>query len=196
MEEKKRCFTKLKNSMNIKVFRNFCKDLTEEYANSSGEFARSYFTSYYNISESCFYKILEYSIITNLIDCDAVFKIEKKAFSNSKANCSEAGTKTKAKFAKMRDQRIKYKSGEFQNNEIKIIAKDFANNPQITKKDFAKCLKIEVQILEQVLYKACTEKIVNDDIFKKIQKRSIENASEEKKEKVIAFFSKLREKRK
>ena len=194
MEEKKRCFTKLKNSMNIEVFRNFCKDLTEEYAYSTGEFARSYFSSYYNISESCFYKILEYSIITNLVDYDVVFRIEKKALENSKAKCSDSGAKTRAKFAKMRDQRIKYKSGEFQNKEIKIIAKDFANNPQLTKKDFAKCLKIEVQILEQVLYKACVEKIVNDDIFQKIQKRSVENASE--KEKVIAFFSKLREKRK
>ena len=63
MEQKKRSFTKLKNSMTLYEFERFCEKIATKYAKSDGEFSGSYFMKTENISRDCFYKIFELHIL-------------------------------------------------------------------------------------------------------------------------------------
>ena len=77
--EKKRSFKQLKKEKNAEELRKFCRKMTEEYANSEAQFARSYFSEHYNISEKCFYEVIKYAIETNLVEDVVVFKAMEKA---------------------------------------------------------------------------------------------------------------------
>lgn len=74
--------------------------MTEEYANSEAQFARSYFSEHYNISEKCFYEVIKYAIETNLVEDVVVFKAMEKASKNSEAHSKGSGGRCKDKLRK------------------------------------------------------------------------------------------------
>ena len=60
--------------------------IATEYANSSAEFARSYFSRKYDISGYVFYKVRDYAIIFCLVDTGTFKKIREKSSTNYKNN--------------------------------------------------------------------------------------------------------------
>lgn len=187
MEKKGRSFTKIKKSMAAKEFKSFCIQIAEKYANSNEEFARSYFMKEYDISASCFYKILETTIIYNWVSDETVKKMEAKALINQKAHATEAGLSTRKHYAEMRQKRQEYILSLYTEKEIEDLAVKFAYSP-LSKKEFSEAEGISVGMLDKLLKKAIVELIVDDIIFNAIRHRSLEKASKNQKEKVKDFF--------
>lgn len=195
MEKKRRSFTQIKKSISAKEFKSFCIQITEKYANSNEEFARSYFMKEYDISASCFYKILETAIIYNWVSDETVKKMEAKALINQKAHKAEAGLSTRKHYAEMRQKRQEYIISLYTEKEIEKLAVNFAYTPLKSKKKFSEEEGISVGILDKLLKKAIVELIVDDIIFNDIWDRSLENTSENQKEKVNDFFKGLAKER-
>lgn len=194
MEKKRRSFTKIKQSMSYGEFKKFCIKITEMYANSKEEFARSYFMKEYAITANCFYKILETSVIYNWVSEDAVDKMEAKALANQKAHATAAGVSTRIHYAELRTKRQDYILSAYTEIEIEDIATRFAKS-LLNKKEFAKQEEITVKTLDLLLKKAIVEAIVDDIVFDEIRQRSIDNAAPNQKEKAKAFFVNLSKER-
>lgn len=194
MEKKGRSFTKIKKSMPAKKFKSFCIEIAEKYANSNEEFARSYFMKEYNISASCFYKILETAIVCNWVSDETVRKMEAKALKNQKAHAVEAGLTTRKHYAEMRQKRQDYILSFYTEKEIENLAVNFAYSP-VSKKEFAEAEEMSVGMLDKLLKKAIVELIVDDVIFNAIRQRSIDNTPQNQQEKVKDFFIKLAKER-
>lgn len=192
---RRRSFTQLKKSMTYKQFNNLCKKITEEYATSESRFARSYYTKQYEISDSCYYKIIEYAIVTNLVNDLIVSKAMNKALNNQKAHSMNAGCSTKVKYSKMYTKRCAYIANLYNTEKIKQIAIDYAYTPEVSKTDLATSYGITRKIFELLLIRAVEENIVEDNVVDAMEKRSKENTTNEKIKETEEFFIELREKR-
>lgn len=192
---KKRSFTQLKKNMSYEEFNRFCKKITEEYAKSEAQFARTYFCEHYNISVSCYYKVLEYAVVTNLVEDVVVSKMMNKAVANQNLHKNGAGGSSLAKYARMYDGRCKYIAMTFPKDEVKRFAEDFADNPDISKGDIASSYGIVRKVVELLLVRAIEENIADDRTVDAIEKRSIKNASPAKVQMTKEYFDALRKKR-
>ena len=192
---KKRSFTKLKKSMTIDEFNRFCKKITKEYAESEAQFARTYFTEHYNISVDCYYKVLEYAVVTNLVEDIVVSKMMNKAIKNQTIHNESAGASSVLKYSRMYTQRCKYIAITFSKKEIEKIAIDFGDNPDISKGDLAAAYGISRKVLELLLVKAIEESIADDRTVNSIELRSISNAKQEDVKMTKEYFAALRKKR-
>ena len=191
---KRRSFTQLKKQMSSQSFNEFCKKVTKEYANSEAHFARSYFCEHYNISQSCFYKILEYATITNLISDKEFEKMRNKAIGNQGFHKGGAGLSSQVKYSEMYIQRCEYIMESYSKEGLKQIAESFANHPNISKKDFAEKYYISTKVLGLLLQKAIVTNVIDDETFEAIKRRSINNSNSDRKV-VENYFKALEEKR-
>ena len=197
--KKKRSFTELKKTMSSLELEKFCNKIATEYATSEGAFSRSYFVKEYEISASCFYKILSTAVVNSLVTLELVFKMEEKACKNQKAHAEEAGHSSRIHYAKLRQKRKEHTEkmiANYSDEEIKVIAKKFGSSPEISKQKLAKELKIPVAVFDRLLEKAIIQSIIDDNIFEKIKIRSMKNLDGEKKRKAQKYFCELEEKRK
>lgn len=190
---KKRSFKELSRTMTVNEINDFCKRIAESYANSEAKFARTYYTKHENISEACFYKVLERAVILNLVSEKIVDKMERKAELNQSLHAKGAGITSKEKYAMLRKKRNEYIIFLYSDEEIKKLATDFANNSQITKKEFAEKYDVSINIIDTLLKKAITENLIDDETFAKIEKRSLAKDSSLR---VREFFELLKERRK
>lgn len=181
--------------MSYSEFNNFCKKLTEEYANSEAQFARSYFTEHYNISETCYYKVLEHAVVTNLVEDVVVIKMMNKAVENQDLHKRGAGGSSIAKYAKLYDQRCKFIANSFTDKEIEKMAIEFGDNPDISKADLAASYGIARKVLELVLIRAIEENIADNKTVNAIERRSTKNANSKDINKTKYYFESLRRKR-
>ena len=194
--DKKRSFTQIKKTMQLKEFEDFCKKLTEEYANSEPQFSRNYFCNYYNISESCYYKIMEYAVIMDLVTDNIVAKMLNKSMINQNLHSAGAGGSSVAKYAKMYASRCNYIALSFIDDEVRKIATDFADNPDIPKQDIASMHGISKKVLDLLLERAIEQSIIDDKTVDSIEKRSLNNSHSSNIECTKQYFEGLRKKRK
>lgn len=189
---KKRSFRDLSKTMSAQEMDRFCKRIAESYAKSETRFACSYYTQHENISASCFYKVLERAVVMNLVSEKTVDKMEKKSELNQCSHATGAGMTTREKYAALRKKRNEFIIFSFSEEEIKQLAIDFANHPEISKKEFAQKYDVSNTVIDVVLKKSITEKIVDDEIFAKIEERSLKKDSSKRAK---DFFNLLRERR-
>lgn len=190
---KQRTFTDLKKSMTEETLNKFCKRIAESYANSETRFARSYYGKNENITESCFYKVLERAVEMNLVSEKTVDKMERKAEANRNLHVKGAGVGSLVKYEVLRKKRNDYIISNYTKEQITTLATEFANNPEMSKKEFADKYGVCTMVIDKILVKAIVENIVDDETFAKIEKRTIEkNAGNAKTTK---FFEALRQKR-
>lgn len=185
-------FTQLQKKMTLEQLDKFCKKITEEYANSAAQFARSYFCKKYEITTSCFYKILEKSVINNLVEDVTVQKMIKKAIENQNAHKNGAGASSVIKYAKMYTKRYKYIAETMKVNAIKELAEDFASKPNISKMQFASSYGVNSKVVDYCLERAIIENIVDDFTVKAIQTRSIANAATNNIDMIKNYFTNLK----
>lgn len=190
---KKRSFTQLQKTMSYNEFCKFCKKVTEEYAKSEAQFARTYFCEQYNISASCYYKVLEYAVVTNLVEDAIVTKMMNKAVTNQTLHKEGAGGSSLAKYSRMYEQRCEYIATTFPEDEVKKLAIDFADNTNISKEDFASSYGIARKVLELILERAIENNIVEDKVFEAIKKRSLSKNSNKAAEDYFVALKKKRE---
>lgn len=193
---KKRNFTQLKKTMTLEELNDFCKKITEEYVTFEPQYARSYFCERYQITESCFYKILEYAVVRNLVEDVIVAKMMEKAIANQNLHKNGAGASSVKKYARMYTERYKYIAETMPMEEVRNLARDFGDNPDITKVEFASAYGVHQRVIGYCLNRAIIEKIADDRIVDAIERRSINNAKAENVQTTKEFFNKLRKKRK
>lgn len=190
---KKRSFRDLAKVMSAQEMDRFCKKIAESYANSETRFARSYYTEHENISVSCFYKVLERAVIMNLVSEKTVDKMERKSELNQSAHAEGAGMTTKEKYAALRKKRNEYIIFLYSDEEIKKLATEFANNPEISKAQFADKYGVSPRVIDVLLKKSITENIIDDAMFLKIEERTLKRDSSKRTQ---DFFRLLHERRK
>lgn len=193
---KKRNFSQLKEMFTLQELIEFCKNIAEEYANLESQYARSYFCNKYEITTSCFYKILEYAVITNLIEDVIVHKMMEKAIKNQNLHKNGAGISSIIKYAKMYTKRYKYIAETMIEEEVKDLARDFGDNPDITKAEFASAYGVNQRVIDFCLERAIKDNIADDKTVSAIEKRSIKNAKAENITITKKYFSDLRKERK
>lgn len=191
-EKRKRSFRALSNNMTAAELDKFCRRIAESYANSEARFARSYYTEHERISESCFYEVLERAVVLNLVSEKTVDKMERKAELNQSIHARGAGITSKEKYNELRKKRNEFIIFLYSDKEIAKLATDFANHPEISKAEFAEKYDVSIKVIDTLLKKSITENIINDEIFAKIEERSLaKDSSLRAKE----FFRLLRERR-
>lgn len=177
MSEKGRNYSYLKKHMLPEEFKSFCTRIANQYGNSEQHFSYSYFCEKENIKKSCFYRIIEEAVVKNWVSEETVNKIEAKAFLNQKTHAQNAGESTLGRYARLRKKRNAYIISTYSNTEVEVIAKDFAENSEMSKKEFAQKYGISTVVLDALLKKAFIENIADDEICKAIEKRSLKKDS-------------------
>ena len=185
-----RNFTTLRNEKTLENLYKFSKQVATDYACSPASTARSDFMRKYNITESCYYTILEFSVSHSLVSDVIVEKIIKKLTANQRD--FNNGYNTRVKYNLLKEDRKNYSA--FSKSEILYIAKYFAEHPEESKAEIASRFSFcDTKVLDQVLYRACIECIVTDKVFEQIKAHSL--GSTQDLNKTEAFFQKLERKR-
>lgn len=193
MGAEKRNYSYLKKHMSQEEFKTFCKKVANQYAKSDDHFSSSYFVKTENITKSCFYRVIEEAVVRNWISEEIVNKVEAKSISNQKYHAQNAGETTLRKYAELRRKRNEYIFSLYSDEEIRNIAKEFAERKEnISKRDFAKKYDLNIVVLDALLKKAFVENIADDEICKTIERRSLQRDSSKR---TVEFFQYLWSKR-
>lgn len=171
--DKRRSFTKLKNDCSYEGFCNFCKDVAERYANSEIEFARSYYCKTLNISESCFYKVLEFAVVMNLVSDKCFEKMKEKAVKNQKVHAPNAGITTLEKYGKMYEQRCQFIACAVQIEDIRKFALEYIEKSTTPKIQLAEKYGYSSRVADILLIRSVEEGIITDDQVDEMQQRCV-----------------------
>ena len=194
-----RNWTTLKKSRTEEELNEFCKRLALKYANSEHGYARSYFSEKYQITNSCYYKALEYAVVKNLVDDVTFAKMMNKSVANQNGHYKGAGKTSLSKYNRLYNERCKYIAYSLPEDKVRDIASDFTEKDGdkyiFSKYDLANCYEIAVRTEEFILLRAIVDNIIDDKMFTLIEKRSKSYAKADKKEMVEKFFEGLHKKR-
>ena len=116
-------FSELKGSMSLEALNKLCYTIANDYARSVDEEDREAFMSRYEIKESCFNRIIDYSVTHYLVSDWAVEMMEKKSKRNQQRHGS-SGISSFYHYQKLRGQRREFASKMaqfFVSNEDKPI---------------------------------------------------------------------------
>lgn len=142
--------------------------IATEYANSSLEFSRSYFTSKYNFSTSAFYKLREYAIVCYLVDNDLYEKIREKSLTNFKNNNDKnSAIPSIAYFDKLLILRTQFLN-EFTTNEILDIGIKYVEGVPL--KNIAIAYETGELAIKHLLKKGIINFIYDADLVEQIEK--------------------------
>lgn len=187
---KKRTFSELQKSKSRKEFYKFIKEFAEFYATSGAD--NHYMIANYQVTESCYYKILEASIRWNIIDDETAKILEDKVKQNSSKHGGNI-FRTQKKYEKLREEREEYKKFPFTKEEAIRIAVQLTEDEDITKKDLAEWYCVAVKDIDKALYLDCVNNWIEDILFFKLKEQSIAARNEKR---TIDFFNELEKMRK
>ena len=109
------------------------QEMVTEYANSGPDYARSYFTKKYEISEHIFYRARDFAVICMLIDSKTQERVLEKAKLNSKQhNNKKSAARTISHFSCLLQKRVEYFSA-FTKSEIEDICQKYAEGLELEK---------------------------------------------------------------
>ena len=170
---KRRSFTNLKKEMSLEQLNNFCKELAEEYATSDYEFARKFFCEKYSLTQSCYYKVLEYAVVNNLISDLTLADIMHKSATNQSTYYDGSGATSVAKYNRLYNKRCENIAAAFSEEKIRDIADDF-----LLKSKYRVSIKHEIstKTVDFAIMRAVSENIVDDRTVAALESRSIATA--------------------
>ncbi len=153
---KKRSFTELEHTKTQEELEAIAKKIAVEYSESDAQFARTYFSEQYNISKDCFYKLLEYATIRNIISEEVVNNIALKASGNQRNHANGAFPVTSfLHWNEVRKERNTYIAWSLPPETVKSIAEDFENaSDGISKEELVSLYGISTMVLDEVLVRA------------------------------------------
>lgn len=120
---------KLRNGLSNEIIAK----MVREYANSSNDFARTYFKEKYHISEKTFYKSRDYAVIFCLVDEKICDKLKKKAAANyRKNNSNDSAVACLNHFRGLLEERKRYLES-FSDDKIREIGAKYVEKVQVSK---------------------------------------------------------------
>lgn len=188
---KKRSFEILKETMTEEQLIKFCTKIATLYATSESNFARSYFTENFNISTSCYNKILELAVVRNMVNDKMVDKMEKKAIANQNMHAEGAGATSIVHYSELRVERRKFILSTFSNEKIIEIIHEFIEK-DIFKNELAEKYNVDTKVIDLIIKRGIVENLISDELFHMIELRTLkrDNSCTAKN-----FFIKLHEER-
>ena len=181
----------LRKEMSLSQFYRLSHELATDYAHSATAVARTALTEKYDITISSYYTLLEFAVSHNLVKNDVVKKIRSKILYNQNSHAS-TGYRSTVKYDRLEKERKNYSA--YSQKDIREIAVYFATHPELSKLEVAEHFSLyRTQVLDRILYKACTELILTDTMFEVLRKRSIKTAEDQHK--TINFFETLFQRR-
>lgn len=187
-----RNFTELKKELvTDEKLKKFGKKLFEEYANSDSEFSRSYFYKEYNITKSCFEKLMYFTMVEGSVSDDTIEKYKNKAIALQKAHVNTSARNTINRVRRVYTERQSREKPKTTEENIKSFVELYALNLETSKEDLAKATGYTVEEANIMIWRAITENIVCDETVKRIELRSINNSKPENREGIKEYFDGL-----
>ena len=183
---KRRNYSELEKTRNRKQMRAFVREVAEFYANTDNGISKPYITNYYQIIDSCYYKILEYAVIWGVVDDVIVKRMEEKTCFNARLH-SGSCYRTESKYAELRNLRKEYKRFPFTKKEAKEITIAFAKK-KLTKAELAEKFCTTKSKIDKAIYVSIASNWVKDETYNKIKESSLKADSSEK---TAIFFKEL-----
>ena len=188
---KRQTFTDLqKRLVTRKKLRMFIREFAEFYANSDYGISKPYLTKYYNVTDSCYRKLLELAVIWGVVDDATVDKMEEKTCYNASLH-SGSSRRTEEKYARLREERAEYKKFPFTEREAIKIAVQFIEK-RISKQTLADEYCVKKRDIDNALYVSSAYNWINDKLFEKLKNRSLENNNNPETIKFFEDLEKLR----
>ena len=183
---KRRNYSELEKTRNRKQMRAFVREVAEFYANTDNEISKPYITNYYQITDSCYYKILEYAVIWGVVDDVIVKRMEEKTSYNAQLH-SGTSYRTENKYSELRKLRREYAEFPFTKKEAKEITHLFVEE-KVSKEDLARKFCTTRSKIDKAIYVSIELNWVKDEIYNKIKESSLKADSSEK---TVNFFKEL-----
>ena len=183
---KRRNYSELEKTRNRKQMRAFVREVAEFYANTDNGISKPYITNYYQITDSCYYKILEYAVIWGVVDDVIVKRMEEKTSYNAQLH-SGTSYRTENKYSELRKLRREYAEFPFTKKEAKEITHLFVEE-KISKEDLARKFCTTRSKIDKAIYVSIELNWVKDEIYNKIKESSLKADSSEK---TVNFFKEL-----
>lgn len=144
--------------------------IMNEYANTEDEYSASFYAAKYHTTPRIFYRMRDFTIIFMLVDATVCKRIRDKSFrnqgsKNASGNCSSANQHYKYLIQK-RKEYLK----NFSNEEIGLIAVEYANGDALY--DIAKKHNISVYTVRKLLAIALVNHLVCEAVYTSIKFRS------------------------
>ena len=190
-----RTFRQLKLELSERALGELAIEIADAYVNdfnSKAEVAKEF-----EINQKAVTDLMDYAIIHYLVSDDMVDRMERKSIQNqSRYSPDGSADGTIAHYKMLRAKRVELAIFDLSDEKIKEISERFATETDKTKGDIALLYGLSKRIIDIVLKKAITEGICDDETFKKIKARSLENCKQEDYSKTLSFFDNLQERRK
>lgn len=187
---KRKNFTDLEKTRNRKQMRIFVREVANFYANTNNAISKPYITNYYQISDSCYYKILECAVIWGVVNDATVNRMEEKTCYNARLH-SGSSYQTEEKYARLRDERKTYEKFPFTKKEATEITILFSEG-KFTKEKLADEYCTSTNKIDKAIYTAIVLNWVKDKIYNKIKENSLKVDSSES---TVNFFEELENER-
>lgn len=177
----------LRRKLLVSEFYHLSQQVAMDYAKSGYSIARTVLTERYNITESAFYTLLEFSITHHLVTDEIVDDIREKILENQNAHGNH-GFNSNIKYDNLVYTRKNYSA--FSKKDIAYITEYYANHPEYSKEKVARIFHFyDKKVLNHIFKRACIELIISDKTFELLCKRAIEGATD--KSSTVLFFEKL-----
>ncbi len=183
---KRKNYSDLEKTKNRRQMRAFVKEVAEFYANTDNGISRPYITEYYQITVSCYYKILSNAVIWGVVDDATVKRMEEKTCYNARLH-SGSCYRTENKYAWLRKLRREYADFPFTKKEAQKITLLFIEEKK-SKEELAQKFCTTRSKIDKAIYIAIKLNWVKDEIYNKIKENTLEVDSSEK---TVNFFKKL-----
>ena len=183
---KRKNYSELEKTRNRRQMRAYVREVAEFYANTDNEISKPYITNYYQITDSCYYKILEYAVIWGVVDDVIVKRMEEKTSYNAQLH-SGTSYRTENKYSELRKLRREYAEFPFTKKEAKEITHLFVEE-KVSKEDLARKFCTTRSKIDKAIYVSIELNWVKDEIYNKIKESSLKADSSEK---TVNFFKEL-----
>ncbi len=183
---KRKNYSELEKTRNRRQMRAYVREVAEFYANTDNGISKPYITNYYQITDSCYYKILEYAVIWGVVDDVIVKRMEEKTSYNAQLH-SGTSYRTENKYSELRKLRREYAEFPFTKKEAKEITHLFVEE-KVSKEDLARKFCTTRSKIDKAIYVSIELNWVKDEIYNKIKESSLKADSSEK---TVNFFKEL-----
>lgn len=188
---KRKNFTEISKTKNRRQIRAFVRQVAEFYANTDNGISKPYITNYYQITDSCYYKVLEYAVIWGVVNDTIVKRMEEKTCYNARLH-SGTSYRTENKYSELKKLRREYAEFPFSRKEAKEITMLFTEK-KFTKEELAKMYCTTKSKIDKAIYVSIASNWVKDEIYHKIKESSLKADSTEKTANFFKELDSLRE---
>ncbi len=187
-------FKDLERMLSVRELNDLATEIAEAYADKeSAAITKSDLARENDMTVKLVSELLDYAVIHSLVSEAVVNQMEKRAVLNQRRHSPDGQSfSAKAHYSELRKKRVEQEVFSFSESRILELAVSFADETDKSKEDFAIRYGVAKKTVDIILKKAITESICSDEIFKKIEERSIrKNDTPETR----AFFKQLHERR-